>query len=346
MVSSPASMDQCCDECGRIISKAHRVEGGRKYCTTCYARCFKRQLCSGCGMFSRLLVSANDPKCRKCVASVPCIRCARSGRALGMITEAGPVCNSCYPYFREPATCTQCNQVTQQPMHIESDEGRKLVCQRCATAHHRTCTLCKRHRLCMNRPDGTRICKKCDELGIAKCEVCASPMPAGRGRRCETCYWRGRGEAEGVQLCELLSNARVREAFQTYVAWAMAEIHLPRLVRALPRHVEFFEVLEQKAGEETWSPALLLRVFGTAALRKFELPVRWMQSSGGFEITKREKEAAAEIGRSQALVATAPPETLARRLLEEFYANLNDKVRVCWCRCNLDQLNRKVPIQY
>lgn len=153
-------------------------------------------------------------------------------------------------------------------------------------------------------------------------------MAAGRGSRCEDCYWKARGEAVGAQLCELLAKPRVREAFQTYVGWAMAEIHLPRLVRALPRHVEFFEVLERKAGEEPWSPALLLRVFGTAGLRKFELPVRWMQSNGDFEITEREKEAAAEIGRSQALVATAPPDTLARRLLDEFYANLNDKVRL------------------
>lgn len=328
MVSTPASMEQCCDECGRIISKAHRVEGGMKYCTTCYARCFKRQLCSGCGMFRRLLVSANDPKCRKCIASAPCIRCARAGREVGMLTEAGPVCNSCYPYFRESVTCTQCNQVTQRAFHVESDEGRKLVCQRCATTHHHTCTLCRRHRLCRDRPDGTWVCKKCDELGTSKCGVCASPMAAGRGRRCEDCYWRARGEAVGAQLCELLSKARVREAFQSYVGWAMADIHLPRLVRALPRHVEFFEVLEQKAGEETWSPALLLRVFGTAGLRKFELPVRWMQRSGDFDITEQEKEAAAEIGRSQALVATAPPDTLARRLLDEFYANLNDKVRL------------------
>lgn len=151
-------------------------------------------------------------------------------------------------------------------------------------------------------------------------------MAAGRGRRCEDCYWKARGEAVGAQLCELLSNTRVREAFQKYVSWAMAEIDLPRLVRALPRHVEFFEALEQKAGEVPWSPALMLRVFGTAGLRKFELPVRWMQSDVALVISDQEKEAAAEMGRSQALVATAPAETLARRLLAEFYTQLHDRV--------------------
>ena len=327
MVNVPVSLDRSCDECGRIISKAHRVEDGKKYCTTCYARCFKRQLCSGCGMFSRLLVGANDPKCRKCVAGAPCIRCDRAGRELGMLTEAGPVCNACYPYFRASAMCTQCNQPTQRPLHVESYEGSKLICQRCATAHHRTCTLCKRHRLCHDRPDGTRVCKKCDELGVVKCEGCAAPMPAGRGKRCEACYWRARGEATSAQLCELLSTARVRESFQSYVNWAMAEIDLPRLVRALLRHVEFFEMLERQAGEEQWTPALILRVFGTAKLRKFELPVRWMQNSGAVEITAQEKESAAETGRSQALVATAPPESVARRLLDEFYVHLDAKVR-------------------
>lgn len=327
MVNTLETQIQCCDECGRDILKAHRVEGGRKYCTTCYARCFKRRLCSGCGMFSRLLVSANDPKCRSCMANAPCIRCARAGRDLGMVTEAGPVCNACYPYFRESVTCTQCHQATQRPQHVEFDEGRKLVCQRCATAHHRTCSLCRRHRLCNDRPDGTRVCKKCDEQGTTKCEACASPMAAGRGSRCEDCYWKARGEAVGAQLCELLSSARVREEFQRYVSWAIAEIDLPRLVRALPRHVKFFELLEQQAGKEPWSAPLMLRVFGTAGLRKFELPVRWMHASGALEINAQEKEAAAELGRSQALVATAPPETVARRLLDEFYTDLHAKVR-------------------
>jgi len=325
-VSNSMSMEQCCDECGRVIAKAHRVEGGRRYCVTCYARCFKRRLCSGCGMFSRLLQSANDPKCRNCVANAPCIRCQRAGRDLGMITEAGPVCNSCYPYFRESATCSLCNQVTQRPLHIEFDEGREMVCQRCATAHHRTCTLCRRHRLCNDRPDGTRICKKCDELGIVTCKACSSPMAAGRGSRCEDCYWKARGEAVSAQLCELLSNARVRKAFQEYVSWAMAEIDLPRLVRALPRHVVFFELLQQKAGDDSWSSARMLHVFGAAGLRKFELPVRWLQSSGVLEITSQEKEAAAEMGRSQSLVATSPKESLARRLLDEFYLHLHTQV--------------------
>lgn len=153
-------------------------------------------------------------------------------------------------------------------------------------------------------------------------------MAAGRGSRCEDCYWEARGEAVAAQLCELLSSTRVREAFQSYVTWAMAEIHLPRLVRALPRHVQFFELLDQHAKKEPWSAPLMLRVFGTAGLRKFELPVRWMQDSGALSISSDEKEAAAELGRSQVLVATAPPETLARRLLEEFYTHLHAKVRV------------------
>lgn len=326
MVSNLVSVDRCCDECGRLISKAQRVEGGKSYCVTCYARCFKRRLCSGCGMFSRLLVSANDPKCRQCVTSAPCIRCARAGRKLGILTEAGPVCNACYPYFRDLVTCSRCDQLTQRPSHIESGNGRKIVCQRCATAHHRTCTLCRRHRLCKDGPDGTRICKKCDEMGMGTCRVCSSLMPAGRGDRCEACYRRARCEAVAAQLSALLSNLRVREAFEQYVRWAIAEIDLARLVRALPRHVEFFELLDKNAAGLPWSSALLLQIFGTAGLRKFELPIRWMQCNGGLQISTEDKDAAAEMGRSLALIATAPSDTLARRLLDEFHTHLHNKV--------------------
>jgi len=163
---------------------------------------------------------------------------------------------------------------------------------------------------------------------MTKCEACASPMAAGRGSRCEDCYWKARCEAVGAQLCELLSSAAVREEFRRYVSWAMVNVDLPRLVRALPRHVQFFELLEQKAGKEPWSAPLMLRIFGVAGLRKFELPVRWMHASGVLEINAQEKEAVAELGRSQELVSSAPPETVARRLLDEFYADLCTKVRM------------------
>ncbi|MDT0139087.1 hypothetical protein [Acidovorax sp. PRC11] len=90
--------------------------------------------------------------------------------------------------------------------------------------------------------------------------------------------------------------------------------------------MKFFEVLDKHAKKDPWSASLMLRVFGTAGLRKFALPVRWVQNCGAVTINAEEKEAAAELGRSQALVASVLPGTLARRLLDEFYSVLQAKV--------------------
>lgn len=94
-MSKQASL--ACGVCERPIDKAKRVEAGVSYCSTCYARSFKRLLCGGCGMFKRLLASQDDARCQACVAAMPCIRCRNVGRPLGKRTPQGPVCKSCYP---------------------------------------------------------------------------------------------------------------------------------------------------------------------------------------------------------------------------------------------------------
>ncbi len=324
VVASDWESSACC-ECGRL-KPAKRVEAGKRYCDTCYARCFKRLMCSGCGMFKTLLASNPQAKCRQCVAGAPCIRCAMSGRPLGMLREEGPVCNSCYPYFKKREPCELCGEPAHMGSHIETESGRKRVCHRCERADHRTCALCKRHRRCSARDDGTWACKKCLEVGVVPCVMCANPMPAGYGVRCMACYRRARCEAEALQLGELLSSPRVRAAFAEYSAWAMAEIDHFRLVQALPRHIEFFLALEAH-GDEPWNEGLLLRTFNASGLSSYRLPVRWLRDIGLAEISPEAKVANAERGRSIALVESTAPNTLARQLMKAFFDELDAKAK-------------------
>ena len=307
------------------MPKAHRVENGVSYCDTCYARCFKRSLCAGCGMFKRLLASNPSAKCQACVSSAPCIRCHRAGRPVSKLTDDGPVCNSCYPYFRELIVCESCGDTSKWGSRMEMAGGVKLVCHKCARAHFRTCSRCKFHRECSQKEDGAWVCGKCDALGDVPCPTCSKPMPAGRGTRCMSCYWVGRGRSKGAQLVELLAETRTRQAFQDYLEWAMDAIHHPRLVRTLDRHVEFFQRLEMH-GEDPWTEALLLREFKTSGLRKYELPVRWLRDTAMVEISPEAKSENAERGRSVALVAQAPKGSLARGLLQAFFERMDAKV--------------------
>ncbi|MFX8246699.1 hypothetical protein ABTL56_19270, partial [Acinetobacter baumannii] len=68
MSKTPATT---CDVCARDMPKAHKVHLEVRYCGTCYARCFKRQVCPGCGVFARLLASDLEATCTACVAKQP-----------------------------------------------------------------------------------------------------------------------------------------------------------------------------------------------------------------------------------------------------------------------------------
>jgi len=312
-----------CDECGRLVSTFSRIESSRHYCSTCYARCFKKKDCPECGISSRLLASDPASQCRKCVAARPCIRCHRHGRALGLILPQGPVCNSCYVYFREPQRCSTCSKLVRS--YLRSKPDRLVVCIQCAGTDKKTCGVCRRHRSCIARNDGTWVCRKCESEPFTFCPVCQAPVEPGRNGHCEACYWKGRCEVNGRQLTELFSCEPVRQAFVSYVHWAVAHTDAKRLCSALVRHAEFFTTLD-KHPESPWGEAFLLRVFGTRRMRKYELPMRWLQDQHALLVTPEAKRANAAIQTSRKLVQSLPTGSLAETVLQAFFDELYVRV--------------------
>lgn len=323
MVMELESAQHECDECGRFVSKFSRVENGRHYCSTCYARCFKQRPCPGCGTPSRLLASDPVAQCRKCVAARPCIRCHRSGRALGLMLPQGPVCNSCYVYFREPHRCSICSQLVRK--YLRSGPDQSVVCLKCAGNDNKTCCVCRLHRPCTARSDGTWICRKCESEPYTICQGCQASVEPGRNGRCETCYWQRRCKQKGKQLAELFRLEPVRQAFSSYVDWALEHTDAKRLCLALARHVEFFATLDQHSNA-IWAEAFVLRVFGTDRLRKFELPMRWLQEQHALVLTPEAKQATAEIQTSRKLLQRLPVGSIASAVLQAFFDELHARV--------------------
>src|SRR3990167_6646886 len=99
-----------CDECGCVGKKIQRVYKGRRYCTSCYARLFKRDMCPGCGNYERLAIFNEHARCRRCIAKAPCVRCSRTGKPVGLITEYGPACTSCANHYHTPKPCEGCGE--------------------------------------------------------------------------------------------------------------------------------------------------------------------------------------------------------------------------------------------
>lgn len=314
--------EDLCGCCGDPMEKAHRVHAGVKYCQRCYCREFKRLLCGGCGMFKRLLRSEGNPRCQGCIASQPCVRCRRAGLPVGVMTEFGPACNSCRTYFLEHRPCELCGTPTQRLTRMVTDEGEKQACPRCATADHRTCACCRRHRPCEAGTDGKWRCRPCIDTGQVPCETCAQPMPAGRGKRCEACYFRDRAARSAGQLVELMSRPRVREAFLAFTAWLVLDDRgLQRRVSRLRQHADFFVELD-RLDDEQWSGEFLLRHLGTATLRRFELPVKWLELQGAVTLSEEDKQREADLRRVKQAATRLPPNTVARQVVEGFAEEL------------------------
>lgn len=316
-------MQRECDECGRLVSTFSRINNGRHYCSTCYARCFKKRECPGCGTPSRLLARDPAAQCRKCAAARPCLRCHRRGRPLGLILPQGPVCNSCYAYFREPQRCSTCSKLVRN--YLRSKPDHLVVCTQCAGSNNKTCSVCRRHRSCTARNDGTWVCRKCESESYTVCHVCQAPVAPGRNGRCEACYWKKRYEANARQLMEFFSCESVRYAFSLYVRWVVEHNDVKRLCSALVRHAEFFAALD-KYPNTHWDEAFVLRVFGTRRMRKYELPMRWLQERHELVLTPEAKRSNAAIQTSRKLVQKVPTGSLAEAVLQAFFDELYARV--------------------
>ena len=180
-----------------------------------------------------------------------------------------------------------------------------------------SCATCRKHRQCEQTPEGKWQCQACRELGEVLCGTCSAYMPAGSGQRCESCYWTARCQHIASQLLELLRDKRVRHAFVEFAKWLPTQGSAQRAALKLTKHVEFFELMET-VGEETWTGELLLKSFGTAMLRKYELPMRWLQLQADVVVNAQEKASESESRRIHMATVKVPEGTVARKLLDAF----------------------------
>jgi len=124
-----------------------------------------------------------------------------------------------------------------------------------------------------------------------------------------------------MQLLELLRVKRVREAFSSFARWLPTQGSTQRAAMKLPKHVEFFVTLDN-CDDEIWTDEFLLKRFGAATLRRYELPVRWLQLHANLTLAAQDKARDANSRRVRKMVAMMPEGTVARELLEAFEKEL------------------------
>lgn len=267
---------QRCDECGQQMTRAHRVHKGHRYCSTCYSRVFKTQKCPKCGSLSRLPTSDPAALCRKCETDNPCIRCRRVGYSIGKVTTYGPVCNACAPYFRTPERCEACGELSTKLTRLSRLGHDRRVCPKCARTDHDTCKACSRHRLLQEAPDGRMLCGACLNKGDIPCTTCGEPMPAGRGRQCQRCYWRALLDKRILINCAVFSWPAMAVHFEAFGKWLDDEVGGHKAALLINRYLPFFMEIERR-WKDIPDYAALLAHFGAAKLRRVLLPMRWME---------------------------------------------------------------------
>lgn len=316
VLQTPAA--RMCDECGKRVVKIFRIHKGHKYCGACYKRVFKRRMCPKCGDYARLPTNDLTAICLKCQVAKPCARCGKTDYEVAKITPYGPVCGTCAHYFREPGHCESCGKKSTRLARVNRLGHDLRVCPKCARVNHGTCEACHRNRLLGQSADGRMLCTPCREKGEVPCTKCGQPMPAGRGKECETCYWRRLLERRVAIDRTALSAPKMAEWFQEFGEWLCNRVGENKAAITLHRYLTFFQEIE-KQWKTIPKYEALLAYFGAARLRRVLLPMRWLEESGLVALDAQAREEDSDRRRIAATLDKVGKSGSERTILDGYY---------------------------
>ena len=191
------------------------------------------------------------------------------------------------------------------------------LCPSCARADHHTCSSCRRYRRLISTMDGRLLCKDCTEKGEVPCPSCKTSMPAGRGDRCESCYWT---ETFRKRICiaqEALTAPAMREAFRKYGDWLAITTGQHKAALTLHRHLSFFVKIDTH-----WqclpTHVELFEKFSAEELRRVRLPIRWLCDTLGVKPDPSAKERGSEQRRIEALAESLPSKSQAAMIFAAY----------------------------
>lgn len=303
MAGSDESRSSICEGCGTSSFKVKRVHKQQKFCSTCYARLFKRRPCPQCASMARLPTFDLKAICQRCLSTRPCVRCGRSGRRVGRMTVYGPACDACAHYFTQPQSCEICQVYSTRLTLVVADDRRVKACPKCARSGFETCALCRRYRQLILHADGRKLCRRCSTMGLVSCSCCGADSPAGRGGECIDCYWQHTYRKRLAMDVEAFSSSRMREEFQRFGEWLPSRTSYKKAACSINRYLLFFQEIESQC---PCSPSYvdLLAHFGAETLRCMRLPMAWFICSRGIVVDVQAREMDSERRRIAALLAS------------------------------------------
>ncbi len=272
---------RCCDECGKPMVRAVRVEDGFAYCRTCYSRVFKQAQCSACGGPARVRKDGRDPVCSTCKRKDRC--CSRCGKPVdkaARIVSGMAVCASCAPYYAEPKACASCGRLSQRLSRAPGRGFDELVCDRCRNQDCETCSVCRRYRKVERRDEADRpVCRQCaaDEPVRHSCPACGISVPGGGLSPCADCSLKDRIRRRVRLNVELLERPWVRSLFEGFCAWEGLRKAAGNMTARIDQYAVFFAEIDGNCaapGEVT--QRRLFEIFEAEGLRRGFLAVSFL----------------------------------------------------------------------
>lgn len=304
-----------CDGCGKLISTAHKIHLGSEYCGGCYKRLFQAAACVRCNSLTIAHKNEMEPVCAVCTASMrTCLRCEKPVPRAGLMINERPICPSCVPYFKEPQQCARCERVTSRLSTMPSAGIFEKICDSCRNRHtHATCSVCRKYRKVGSRLENSAaLCTDCvrDSTATHACPDCKTLLPGLGKSRCRACLNRIAVEREVKLTATLFRQEWVAILWSRFATWMHARSPAnPKLLGMIQRHQPFFERIDAGfASAMELTGAVLLQMFGTAALRRHPLPTAFLAEQLDIHVDSSDKEDVAEFSRINELLISAKGE--------------------------------------
>lgn len=320
--------EQGCSGCDRAdIDKFKKRYKGNKYCSTCYARLFKKRACPKCGEYARLPKNDDEAICNECIKKQPCIRCNQANKPIGTLTEYGGVCKSCSVYFRPIERCERCDTPSQKLTHISRFGDDLRVCPKCSTRDYETCASCHKYRLLEQDDTGAKICKKCRNNAKKKCKQCDVMIPAGCPDLCDNCYWHKNLWEKARRNIKLFQSQHLQTQYEQYLLWLEDKVGANKAALYVNKHTHFFIKTEELWTDTIPTAEQLLAVLRTSGLRKFELVTYWLDEVHHIKAALEDKDFCSQQDQIEKLILSLAQPSTAYDVVMSYKGELDIKMK-------------------
>ncbi|WP_098729654.1 transposase [Acinetobacter baumannii] len=319
--------EQICSSCEKVVDKFKKKYKGHKYCSTCYARIFKKRLCSCCGTYARLPKNDDQAICNECIKKRPCIRCNQLNKPIGKLTEYGMVCNSCSVYFRPIVRCERCDAPSQKLTRISRFNDGLRVCPKCSIRDYETCPSCHKYRLLVVDDKGAKICRKCLDQTSKECKKCSVMLPAGYADLCDSCYWHKNLWEKANRNLKSFQYKHLQLGYEHYINWLETRVGAHKAAVYVNKHTHFFIKTEELWFDGIPTAEHLLKVLRTSGLRKFELVMCWLDEVYDIRVTAAEKDLCSHQDQIEKLAASLPQASNAYDIVFAYKNEMYEKMK-------------------